>query len=374
MSPAISVVIPIYNQEKYLGKCIRSVLNQTFQDFEVILVNDGSTDNSLKICQKYAKRDGRVSIVEKQNEGLAQVRKDGILKACGEYVCFLDSDDYLALDTLELLFGIANEKGVDMVVGNYDRVCDNWGVVKKKSGFYPRHLTDRLITKTEIMPLFLGLEYLSANADHVWGVYVWGRLYRRSCIQNALSMDMDLLFPSIKDFKSEDDSFNIAIAPFLTAIWITNTIVCHYRKGGVTNGDMPYIRRGGYLYDERYDRCFQYGCEHVLPMIFGRYVNQLQRDVINQIHFGMSSEDQLHEFVQKEVNERKIVLWARQNKIDFPKNEKEKNLQQAILVGDVQKIIDCAYEREGYLQHVHYPKMKLVRIYQNIVDQIGMCL
>lgn len=244
-SPAISVIIPIYNQEKYVGKCIRSVLNQTFQDFEVILVNDGSTDNSLKICQKYAKNDDRISIVDKQNEGISLARKEGFLRAKGDYICFLDSDDYLASGALALLYGIAKEKNVDMVVGNYDRVCDNWGLIKKKSDPYHCHLTDRLITKSEVMPLFLGLEYLCANANHVWGVYVWGRLYRRSCIQDALSMNAELLFPSSKNFKLEDDSFNIAIAPYLNAIWITDAIVSHYRKGGVTNGDMPYIRRGG---------------------------------------------------------------------------------------------------------------------------------
>lgn len=245
LTPAISVIIPIYNQEKYLGKCIWSVLDQTLQDFEIILVNDGSTDNSLMICQKYAKKDDRISIVDKQNRGLAQARKDGFFKAKGDYICFLDSDDYLAPDALALLYGIAKEKNVDMVVGNFDRVCDKWGLVKKKSGFYPRHLTDRLITKSEIMPLFMGLEYLCANANHVWGVYVWGRLYRRSCIQNALPMDAELLFPSSENFRFEDDSFNIAIASFLNSIWITDTIVSHYRKGVVTNNDMPYIRRGG---------------------------------------------------------------------------------------------------------------------------------
>jgi len=141
-NPAISVVIPIYNQEKYVRKCIRSVLSQSFQDFEIIIVNDGSKDNSLKACQRYAKKDSRITIIDKQNEGPALARKDGFLKAEGEYICYIDGDDYIVPHALELLYQLALEKQVDMVVGDFDIVYDNWGFLKKGRGF---NVSDRII-------------------------------------------------------------------------------------------------------------------------------------------------------------------------------------------------------------------------------------
>ena len=267
---------------------------------------------------------------------------------------------------------MAQEKGVDMVVGNFDKVFDNWGVIRKKPELYHCHLTDKRVTKAEVMPLMMGLENNHANG--AWGVYVWGRIYKRKCILDALSSNQELLFPISKEMKSEDDAFNIAISSYLESIWITNTIVSHYRYGGVSSGDMPYVRKGGYLYDERSERCFLYRCKQVLPLIYERYVIYLKKDVVKQLHFHISSEKQLYDFVEKEMNERKIVLWARQNIVSIPDNAIDKDLQQAVLENDVHKIIECAYEWEGFLQRVHYPKMKWVGVYQRIVDKIGTYL
>lgn len=101
--PLISVIVPIYNAEKFLHYCIDSILNQSFVDFEILLVNDGSTDNSGKICDKYAEKDTRVKVLHKQNGGVSSARNAGIEAAQGEYICFVDSDDYLEKDYLEIL-------------------------------------------------------------------------------------------------------------------------------------------------------------------------------------------------------------------------------------------------------------------------------
>ena len=145
-SPIISVVIPVYNQEKYVGKCIRSVLEQSFQDFEVILVNDGSTDNSLRICQKYAKKDQRVKIIDKPNEGRTQARKDGVLLAHGEYVFFIDNDDYLEKNAFSTLVQLADTYGLDLVAGNYNIVFDDWDLIKKGRPWRSRFLMPVIIT------------------------------------------------------------------------------------------------------------------------------------------------------------------------------------------------------------------------------------
>ena len=365
---SISVIIPVYNQEKYVGKCIRSVLGQSFQDFEVIIVNDGSTDRSLRICQRYAPKDSRVSIIDKQNAGLAQARKDGVLKAKGEYICFLDSDDYLASDALELLYELAQKHQVDMVVGNYNQVWDSWGIVKKKSVPYSMEFTDRVITKPELTRLMLGL---GGKKNYIWGIFAWGRLYRRDCILRANETRGDLLFPSSRGIPSEDDWFNLAITPFLSSIWITNKVVSLYRYGGTITKDYPVIRRGGLLYDCRYDEIINSACEEVvLPQLFERYVFQLQRDVVNQVHFLTSTDSERREFILQEWKKRKIVQWGWQHASELPVDMQKDGLLQSVLMGDVDAFLAAVYERERFLRKNHYWKMRILKNYQRIVDTI----
>lgn len=100
----ISVIVPIYNAEKYLNKCLTSIINQTYRELEIILVNDGSTDESLAICEKYKQDDDRIVIVNKHNEGLVRARKDGIRMAKGEYITFVDADDWIDITTYKKLY------------------------------------------------------------------------------------------------------------------------------------------------------------------------------------------------------------------------------------------------------------------------------
>ena len=97
----ISVIVPIYNAEKYLDKCLLSIVNQTYSDIEIILINDGSTDSSIAICEKYKQNDDRIVIVNKDNEGLVRARKDGIRMARGEYITFVDADDWIDITLYE---------------------------------------------------------------------------------------------------------------------------------------------------------------------------------------------------------------------------------------------------------------------------------
>jgi glycosyltransferase involved in cell wall biosynthesis len=116
-SPSISVIVPVYNAEKYLKRCIESILEQTFSKFECILVNDHSQDSSRIICDEYAKKDNRIKVIHKnKNRGTAQARKTGVFAALGQYIIFVDNDDWIEKDMLEKMFNHA-------VNGNYDIVC-----------------------------------------------------------------------------------------------------------------------------------------------------------------------------------------------------------------------------------------------------------
>ena len=114
MNPLISLIIPVYNVEKYLAKCMESVLAQTYDNFEAILVDDGSTDSSGKMCDEYAKKDTRVLVFHKENGGLSDARNYGVERAHGELVAFLDSDDFVSNDYLFHLYSLIQKTGADM--------------------------------------------------------------------------------------------------------------------------------------------------------------------------------------------------------------------------------------------------------------------
>ncbi|EGP5489252.1 glycosyltransferase, partial [Enterococcus faecium] len=117
----ISIIVPVYKVEPYLRKCVDSILAQTFTDFEVILVDDGSPDNSGKICDEYASKDSRVRVIHKKNGGLSSARNAGIDVARGKYLGFVDSDDYIEKDMYELLYdNIVKEQADLSICGIYD--------------------------------------------------------------------------------------------------------------------------------------------------------------------------------------------------------------------------------------------------------------
>ena len=121
----ISIIVPIYNVEKYLNRCIESILNQTFKDFELILVNDGSTDNSLEICKHYKDIDDRICIIDKKNGGLSSARNAGLDIAKGEYIGFVDSDDYIHPQMYELLYDTIIKNNSDLAICDYKKVFEN---------------------------------------------------------------------------------------------------------------------------------------------------------------------------------------------------------------------------------------------------------
>lgn len=113
--PKVSIIIPVYNVEKYLRECLDSVIQQTLQDIEIICVNDGSTDNSLQILKEYAQNDSRIKIIDKPNSGYGQTMNVGMQNATGEYIGIVEPDDYVELDMFETLYNTANSLGTYIV-------------------------------------------------------------------------------------------------------------------------------------------------------------------------------------------------------------------------------------------------------------------
>lgn len=133
----VSVIVPVYNVEKYLPKCVESILNQTEKEIEIILVDDGSTDESGAICERYAQEDARVKVLHQKNAGQGSARNNGLSVACGEYVLFVDSDDWIESDLIEITYACAKKHSVEMVVFDIQAVDEQQNVLYTHSQKIP---------------------------------------------------------------------------------------------------------------------------------------------------------------------------------------------------------------------------------------------
>ena len=168
--PEISVIVPVYNVEKYVGRCIDSILNQTFTDFELILVNDGSTDNSGVLCDKYAKSDDRIKVIHKENGGLSDARNCGIDESLGEYLSFIDSDDWVENNFLKTLYDNAIKHKAEIVIVNLHKVLDD-----KHEQSVP--INEMCCSGREALNYLYGEQSIYTNV-------AWNKLYKKSLFKN----------------------------------------------------------------------------------------------------------------------------------------------------------------------------------------------
>ncbi len=170
--PEISIIVPVYNVEKYLRRCIDSILNQTFTDFELILVDDGSPDRCPAICDEYAADDNRIRVIHQVNAGQAAARNRALDIAKGEYISFVDSDDFIRNDYLEILYCNIKQFNADISVCCHQKVSDIADLVIEKKVDIPKKWTGRE---------FL-LHCFDSNNGKQW--VLWDKLYCKSCFKN----------------------------------------------------------------------------------------------------------------------------------------------------------------------------------------------
>lgn len=212
MNPKVSVIIPIYNAEKYLRRCVDSVLKQDFEDFELLLVDDGSKDLSGNICDEYAKQDARVRVIHKENSGVSDSRNLAISKARGEYLQFLDSDDWITPDATGLLVRSAMENECDLVIADFYRV------IGERLAHKGDIREEGVMSREEF-----ALQMMEKPADFYYGV-LWNKLYRRDIIKNhGLSMDKDISW-------CEDFIFNMEYIRHVKNVYALRVPIYYYVK------------------------------------------------------------------------------------------------------------------------------------------------
>lgn len=177
MNLKISIIVPVYNVEEYLHRCVDSILNQTFSDFECILVDDGSTDNSGIICDEYAKKDNRIKVIHKPNGGQAEARNVGLDMASGNYIGFVDSDDWIHPQMYEILINFAEKFSSDITVCKYKKV--NHEVNKYNNYDDINNLEYEFYQKETVFN-----EYYSKNLLYKISTVVWNKLYKKNVFVN----------------------------------------------------------------------------------------------------------------------------------------------------------------------------------------------
>lgn len=222
--PLVSVIIPVYNVEFYLAKCIDSILYQTYKNIEVILINDGSKDSSGLICDYYVTKDKRVKAVHKENGGLASARNKGISQCTGEYVTFVDADDWMDLCAIEESVKAALEASADIVLWGYVKEfgsrCKQVHLFKGNVFFYGE-------MKNQLHRRMVGLikEELSNPTSTDFFNSAWGKLYRKTLIsENKIN------FISERLIGSEDVFFNIEVFGKAFNVYYLDRLFYHYRQ------------------------------------------------------------------------------------------------------------------------------------------------
>lgn len=227
MDNLVSIVVPVYNVENYLEKCVASIVNQTYQNIEVILVDDGSKDNSGKLCDELKKRDSRIKIIHKANGGLASARNAGYEKATGKYLMYTDSDDYLNYDIIEQCVSSIEKEDADLVIFGYNKIDESEKVLESRKWGNNTFLQREMI------------EYLYEAITQMSFGYAWNKLYRKEKI------DLSGIMADSQIIDREDLIYNMELLKYLDKITYIDVIGYNYLQRSTSllhNADLARLK------------------------------------------------------------------------------------------------------------------------------------
>ena len=206
MQELVSIVVPIYNVQDYIERCVHSIIEQTYHNIEILLIDDGSTDDSGKLADEYAKKDERIKVFHKKNGGLSDARNYGVSMSSGEYICFIDSDDFIHEEYVRLLYTICTEQKCEIAQCNYVRTDS--------------YFEDRELPKTKIQT-YSNIQMLNNlyGKDYVKTVIVCNKLYKRSLFS-------DIRFPIDKIHEDEATTYRLFYKA--NKIGVTEQVLYYY--------------------------------------------------------------------------------------------------------------------------------------------------
>ncbi len=291
----ISVIIPVYNAEKFLDKSIESVTTQSYRNIELILVNDGSIDNSKKICDDYSLIDDRIKVISQKNNGPASARNTGVRYATGEFIFFLDADDLIKKNALETLVTKYDQYKPDLVMANFNKLENNGEIIKQVVSFNPDNepFKDQIkeLSKRDIVSYVR--HFLKHPSNHLIS-YCWSRLYKSSIIRN------NNIFANEKMNLFEDFVFNLEYLKHTDKITFVNddlyTYVMHNKH---ISASMSILNSDSLIHDmnifkEKTEEFFNYSknikkeighaLTHYAIIFLVRSCRQVNRDNKKKIH------------------------------------------------------------------------------------------
>jgi len=224
--PLVSIIIPVYNAERTIERCLCSIRNQTFKNYEVLMVNDGSTDHSEQILNKFADSDPRFIIIDKNNSGVSDSRNMAMEYACGKYFQFVDADDWITTDCLASLVGAAEGVQADMVICDYRRVIGHMFVTK-----------GHIDTSGPISKRTYAEYMMKAPANYYYGV-MWNKLYRADLIRaHHLKCPLELQW-------CEDFQFNLEFLQYADVIYALPKPLYYYvkTKGSLVDSNIDFVK------------------------------------------------------------------------------------------------------------------------------------
>jgi glycosyltransferase involved in cell wall biosynthesis len=235
----ISVIVPVYNVEKYLDKCIYSIVNQSYHNLEIIIIDDGSNDNSPHLCDKWSTRDSRIKVFHKNNEGQSIARNFGLRMSSGDYIAFVDSDDFIELNAYEIILQECIKRDLDVAFFSYDRV--NYDGLTIDSINLPEQ--ELFIGKDEVRNFCLNLVGRSPRekSKRAYTTSASMSLFKASIIRNS-----GLQFVNVREVASEDLLFNLQFALKSYSVGCFPYIFYHYlvntNSTTTTYNDKKYLR------------------------------------------------------------------------------------------------------------------------------------
>lgn len=205
MNNLVSIIVPIYNVDRYLDECIHSIVNQTYRNLEIILINDGSKDKSYDICKKYANLDNRIILIDKENGGSASAKNYGLKIATGDYIAFVDSDDFIENDMIEYMVEQIVKTNVDIIQ------CEFVNLYKDSNHVNQSQIETKILSSQEFLRLFL-IEWKNS--------LFWNKLFKKEVIENLYFQEGRCIDDEFFTYKCVINSTNIAVS---------NKIVYNYR-------------------------------------------------------------------------------------------------------------------------------------------------